>query len=73
MATETSLFRMADKMLNGRLREFVLQARLDGKGWRDIAADLRRRGADVSHETLRSWFPDDAVDERPSGDRAVAS
>lgn len=58
MATETSLFRMADRMLNGRLREFVLESRRNGKPWRDIANELRTLGADVSHETLRSWFPE---------------
>lgn len=60
MAEETSLFRMADSMLDGRLRELVRAARQDGKPWRAIARDLRARGADVSHETLRSWFPEDA-------------
>lgn len=49
---------MADRMLNGRLREFVQESRRSGKPWRDIANELRTLGADVSHETLRSWFPE---------------
>jgi hypothetical protein len=67
MATETSLFRMADRMLNGRLREFVQESRRAGKPWRDIAAELRDQGADVSHETLRSWFPDEADESLRAG------
>lgn len=63
MAAETSLYRMADRMLDGRLRDYVQAARREGQTWRAIAADLRSQGADVSHETLRSWFPDEVDDE----------
>lgn len=57
---------MADKMLNGRLREFVQESRRNGKPWREIASEMRILGADVSHETLRSWFPEseEASDQR---------
>lgn len=48
-------------MLHGKLREYVTDRRAKGDSWRRISLDIRDEiGLDVTHETLRSWYPDDA-------------
>jgi hypothetical protein len=50
----------ADHLLGGKLAEFVAERRAAGAGWRRIATDLRETtGISASHETVRSWFPED--------------
>lgn len=54
--------RLADLLLGGKLDEFVRSRRAEGRAWRLIARDLWEAtdGAlDVTHETLRSWYPED--------------
>jgi hypothetical protein len=62
MSDTSPTFRLADMMLDGKLRQFVEERRSVGLSWRRIALDLRDetdRGIDVAHETLRGWFPED--------------
>lgn len=72
MARETSLYRMADKLLDGRLRQIVLEARELETPWVDIAASLRQQDIPVSGETLRSWFREYETPET-NGDRVGAA
>lgn len=58
--TPTSL--LADQLLGG-LEEFVLSRRAAGMSWRRIAIaiyDATDRKLMPTHESIRSWFPDDA-------------
>ena len=71
MARQSSLYRMANTTLNGRLRQIVMKARKADVSWAEIAADLRTQGVIVSHETLRSWFREDEPDEA-NGDRVAS-
>lgn len=42
------------------LDDIVTEARAAGVGWRTITARIRQAtGLDVSHETLRAWYPED--------------
>ncbi len=57
----TATQRLADHMLGGGLQEYVTSRRVKGASWRRISLDLRDDiGVDVTHETLRSWYPDTA-------------
>lgn len=59
--TQTTLHAAADRLLGdaGPLEELVADRRNQGVSWRKIAAELRDlTGIDVTHETLRSWFPE---------------
>jgi hypothetical protein len=52
--------RLIDNLLGDRgpLDRFVREGRAEGRSWRLLARDLYdMTGADVTHETLRSWFP----------------
>lgn len=54
--------RLADLLLGGKLDDFVLTRRAEGRAWRLISRDLWEETdgeLDVTYETLRSWFPDD--------------
>lgn len=60
--------RLADVLLGGEgaLGEFVRSRRDAGRSWRLIARDLYEvtdRQVDVTHESLRAWFPDNATAE----------
>ncbi len=62
--TPTPTERLADLLLGdqGPLERFVRTRRSEGRAWRLIARDLfevTEREVDVTHETLRSWFPDE--------------
>jgi hypothetical protein len=60
MADMSPTARLADHLLAEGLRNFLLDARDDGRSWRWIARELGRRTdweVDVSHETVRAWFP----------------
>jgi hypothetical protein len=49
---------LVDTKLGGNLDGLVAGLRLGGWGWRKIAVEVTKRsGVDVSHETLRNWFP----------------
>jgi hypothetical protein len=52
MSDTSPTFRLADMMLDGKLRQFVEERRSVGLSWRRIALDLR-------DETDRGWFPED--------------
>lgn len=60
---------------NGGLEKFVADRRSGGRSWRLISRDLflaTEHQADVSSETLRSWFPEFADDPpAATGDTAA--
>lgn len=72
MGTATTVQRqLVNDRLDGNLDGLVAGLRLGGWGWRKIAAEVTKRtGVQVSHETLRGWFPDD---RRPADDAAVSA
>lgn len=58
---QTPLSRLIEVTLALDLRAHVIAERTEGKDWRTIAADLSERsGHSVSHESVRSWFSDEA-------------
>lgn len=60
MPTPTRL--LIETRLGRPLDDYVSERLKAGDGWRRIASDLRyRTDISVSHETLRSWFKDEAV------------
>lgn len=62
MEQRSSLYRALDRLMDGGLAEYVTSRRKTGDSWRSIAADLRdKTRTDVTHETLRSWFPEGAA------------
>ncbi len=72
----TPTARLADILLgdSGPLETFVRERRAAGRSWRQIERDLYRATdgeVDVTFETIRSWFPDEAGD--PAEAEAVAS
>lgn len=57
--TRTPLYELADTLLGGDLRGWVLRQRAAGKSWRRTAqalAEATDRKVDVTHETIRMWF-----------------
>lgn len=57
MGQPTTTQRLADAVLGGQLREFVLTRRAEGQSWRRVAICLlQEHDVDVSAETLRGWF-----------------
>lgn len=59
----TALHELADLKLggDGALKDLVLARRAEGVSWRLIARDVYdATGVDVTHESLRSWFPEKA-------------
>jgi hypothetical protein len=63
-----------DAALGGRgaLRKYVSARRAAGRSWRQVTLDLHRdHDIEVSHETLRSWFPD--LDKPAGGSPAVVA
>lgn len=59
MATPT--FKALDHLMggDGALTQWVTARRSDGVSWRRIAVELEdETGIDVTHETVRSWFPE---------------
>lgn len=60
----TPTYRLADSLLEGKLREFVLSRRARSVSWRGIAKDLKVAvDVDVSFEALRLWFSDEDLSE----------
>jgi hypothetical protein len=58
--------RLADLLLEGGLEHFVRSRRAEDRSWRLIARDIWEASdgqVDVTHETLRSWFPDEVAQE----------
>ena len=58
---QSPLHRLIDAKLggDGALAELVACGRVDGFSWRVISAEVRTlTGIDVTHETVRSWFPE---------------
>jgi hypothetical protein len=65
--THTAHRRLADILLgdDGPLEEFVRSRRGRGRAWRLIARDLYEatgHEVDLTHETLRGWFPDEPTE-----------
>jgi hypothetical protein len=61
--------RYADLLLGGELEVFVRSRRAENRAWRLISRDLWESTGgklDITYETLRSWFPDDASTEGAS-------
>lgn len=58
----SNLYQLIEKQLGESLADYV-STRRPTQSWRAIAADLgRRTGAEISHESLRLWFPEAARD-----------
>lgn len=60
----TPTAQLADILLgdDGPLEQFVRNKRAERRSWRLISRDLYEatdHHVDVTHETLRSWYPDD--------------
>lgn len=71
MPTPSPSYQLADHLLPGGVRDFVLSRRSVGKSWRRITMDMydvTNRVVDVTHETLRTWFPEDV-----NGDEGAAA
>lgn len=63
MASETSMQRLASLLLDEPLEHYVRSRRAEGRAWRLIARDLWTDTSgeiDVTYETLRTWYPDEA-------------
>jgi hypothetical protein len=57
-STDTALQRLATRILDNDVRDYIATRRTDGMSWRRIAAELLRDTdgeIDVTYETLRSW------------------
>ena len=53
------LYQLVQIALQRDLESYVRRSRLRGIGWRTISKDLEAlTDFKVSHETLRSWFPE---------------
>lgn len=67
MAKPTStLWRVADDRLDGKLAERIAELRADDRSWRWIADRLATEiGFRPTHETLRQWGETLGVPERP--------
>lgn len=62
----TPTYRLADLLLDDGIDEYVASRRREGRSWRRIALDLLEDiNLDVTHETLRSWFPEDPASTDP--------
>lgn len=65
---QTPLQQLVDLKLGGNLRGFVLARRTEGQDWRSIANTISQEtGQSVSHESLRSWFSDEAAEPAAKG------
>lgn len=73
MATPTStLWRIADGKLDGKLAERLTELRSEDRSWRWIARRLESQvGFLLNHETLRSWGETLGIPERPTMPEAV--
>lgn len=63
MRRRSGLWKHANLVVPGGLDDFVLTRRTAGLGWRLIARELwvtTDGEVDLTHETLRRWYPDDA-------------
>ena len=62
----TPTYRLADLQIDGGIEAYVRGKRQAGRSWRRIALDLLDDiDLDVTHETLRSWFPEDPAEDGP--------
>ena len=58
--------RLADRLLDGGLAEFIHQRRADGVSWYEIAFEFTTRtGVMVPSETMRRWADDLDSDATP--------
>ena len=58
----TPLYELIETKLGCPLDKWVAQRRVPAKTWRELAAEIKAEtGADVSFETLRSWFTEDTA------------
>lgn len=67
---------LAEIKLGSSLEDFVIERRhrQPPLSWRKISLELRDvTGIDVTHETLRSWFPEDDAVVSSDEPKAVAS
>lgn len=59
MSRQAALQRLIDTLLQGGLDELVADMRGRDCSWRQISLEIRDRvSVDVSHETLRKWYPE---------------
>ena len=62
-STPTATQQLIEVRLGRPLRELVTEMTAEGKGWRLIAREIRRRTEiSVSHETIRTWMTDEQGD-----------
>jgi hypothetical protein len=64
METITPMARLAEALLGQPVEQFVRTRRNSGRSWRLIARDLydaTDHQVDVTHETVRTWFPDEQI------------
>lgn len=67
--TATPKQQLASLLLGDDLETFVRDRRKAGLAWRIVARDLYEATAgkaDITHETLRTWYPDDLDAEKAS-------
>lgn len=55
MTPRTTVWKMADERLAGRLAERIAELREEGMSWREMSQVLYGEGVPVTHETLRNW------------------
>lgn len=61
VTNETNTRRLLDLLLDGGLAAFVAERRARGEPWRTIARDVyQHTQVDITGETLRTWFAEDA-------------
>lgn len=66
----TPTYRMADRLLDGRLAELVAADRAAGASWDEVARHLYvEGGVELSRDTLRGWF---AASEKDTSNAASA-
>ena len=59
MGTGTPIRRLLEHLIEDGLEDYITVRRQAGKSWRLISLDIRDEyDVDVTHETLRGWFPD---------------
>lgn len=58
----TATQELSDLLLGRPVEDFIVERRAAGRAWRYVARDLLEATGgrvDVTHETLRSWAPDE--------------
>lgn len=51
----SSTYRMANRLVDGRLAEIIAEGRTEGLSWDQISQRLYESGVEANGETLRQW------------------